>query len=269
MHASILNILNTTKTRIQALGPQTYREGLVDIGFEKRDFFSAVVDAKAEGRVPVIAEVKPASPGRTFREIPPATAAELAWEMEEAGAVAISVLTEPGVFRGSLENLNAVRKKVCLPVLRKDFIIDRLQLEEAESDLVLLIAGILGEKLGVFVELALEKGFEPLVEVHNSKELSFSLDTGAKIIGINNRDLETLKINLGTTEELAPLIREYDLDHGTKHLIISESGMNSAEDVKRVIQAGADAVLIGSALMESDSVFNKTKEFVQSTCWRY
>ena len=266
MHDTILHILNTTKTRIRAFGPQKCPEGLLQ--FEKRDFLSAVADAKADGRVPVIAEIKPASPGKTFRDIPPATAAELAWEMEEAGAVAVSILTEPGVFRGSLENLDAVRKTVCLPVLRKDFIIDRLQLEEAESDLVLLIAGILGEELGAFVELALEKGFEPLVEVHNRKELHSVLETGARVIGINNRDFETLKINLSTTEKLAPLIREYDLDHGTTHLIISESGMNSAGDVRRVIQAGADAVLIGSALMESDSVFEKTKEFVQSFCWR-
>ncbi len=267
MHASILHILNTTKTRIQALGPQTCREGL-DMGFEKRDFISAVADAKADGKVPVIAEVKPASPGRAFRDILPGTAAELAWEMEEAGAVAVSVLTEPLVFRGSLENLDAVRNTVCLPVLRKDFIIDRKQLDEVQSDLVLLIAGILGEELGVFVELAIEKGFEPLVEVHNRKELDLALKTGARVIGINNRDLETLKIDLGTTEELAPIIRECDLDHGTRHLIISESGMNSALDVRRVIQAGADAVLIGSALMESNSVFDKTKEFVQSAGWR-
>jgi indole-3-glycerol phosphate synthase len=239
------------------------------VGFEKRDFFSVVADAKAEGLVPVIAEVKPASPGKTFRDIPPVMAAELAWEMEEAGAVAVSVLTEPGVFRGSLENLDAVRKAVCLPVLRKDFIIDRLQLDESKSDLVLLIAGILGEELGDFVELALEKGFEPLVEVHDRKELDSALETKARVIGINNRNFETLKINLGTTEELAPLIREYDLDHGTRHLIISESGMNSTGDVRRVIQAGADAVLIGSALMESASVFDKTKEFVQSLGWRY
>ncbi|MDW5551746.1 indole-3-glycerol-phosphate synthase [Methanosarcina sp.] len=267
MHASILHILNTTKTRIQALGPQTCREGL-DMGFEKRDFISAVADAKADGKVPVIAEVKPASPGRAFRDILPGTAAELAWEMEEAGAVAVSVLTEPLVFRGSLENLDAVRNTVCLPVLRKDFIIDRKQLDEVQSDLVLLIAGILGEELGVFVELAIEKGFEPLVEVHNKQELDLALKTAARIIGINNRDLETLKINLGTTEELAPIIRECDLDHGTRHLIISESGMNSVLDVRRVIQAGADAVLIGSALMESNSVFDKTKEFVQSAGWR-
>lgn len=267
MHASILHILNTTKTRIQALGPQTCREGL-DMGFEKRDFISSVADAKADGKVPVIAEVKPASPGRAFRDILPATAAELAWEMEEAGAVAVSVLTEPLVFRGSLENLDAVRNTVCLPVLRKDFIIDRKQLDEAQSDLVLLIAGILGEELEVFVELAIEKGFEPLVEVHNKQELDLALKTTARVIGINNRDLETLKVNLGTTEELAPIIRECDLDHGTRHLIISESGMNSVLDVRRVIQAGADAVLIGSALMESTSIFDKTKEFVQSAGWR-
>ncbi|HWQ44768.1 MAG TPA: indole-3-glycerol-phosphate synthase [Methanosarcina barkeri] len=266
MHDTLLHILNTTKTRIRAFEPQKCPEDLLQ--FEKRDFLSAVAGAKADGLVPVIAEIKPASPGKTFRDIPPATAAELAWEMEEAGAVAVSVLTEPGVFRGSLENLDAVRKTICLPVLRKDFIIDRLQLEEAESDLVLLIAGILGKELGFFVELAIEKGFEPLVEVHNKKELHSALETGARVIGINNRDFETLKINLSTTEKLAPLIREYDLDHGTRHLIISESGMNSTGDVRRVIQAGADAVLIGSALMESDSVFEKTKEFVQSLCWR-
>jgi len=236
--------------------------------FEKRNFLSAVADAKADGMVPVIAEIKPASPGKAFREIPPAAAAELAWEMEEAGAVAISVLTEPGVFRGSLENLDAVRKNVCLPVLRKDFIIDRVQLEEAESDLVLLIAGILEKELGDFVELAFQKGFEPIVEVHNRKELELALETAARVIGINNRNFETLNIDLGITEELAPVVREYDLDHGTRHLIISESGMNSAEDVRQVIQVGADAVLIGSALMESDSVFDKTEEFVQSFCWR-
>jgi len=267
MHDSILHILNTTKTRIQDLGPHTHPENL-QMQFENRDFLSAVEDAKAEGRVPVIAEIKPASPGKTFREIPPETAARLAWEMEEAGAVAISVLTEPMVFRGSLENLDAVRKNVCLPVLRKDFIIDRVQLEEAESDLVLLIAGILEKELGDFVELAFQKGFEPIVEVHNRKELELALETAARVLGINNRNFETLNIDLGITEELAPVVREYDLDHGTRHLIISESGMNSAEDVRRVIQAGADAVLIGSALMESDSVFEKTEGFVQSFCWR-
>ncbi len=267
MHDSILHILNTTKTRIQALVPDAHKDG-PQPQFQKRDFITAVAAARAEGRAPVIAEVKPASPGKSFREIPPSAAAELAWEMEEAGAIAISVLTEPGVFRGSLENLKEVRKTVCLPVLRKDFIIDRVQLEEEGSDLVLLIAGILGKELGAFVELAIEKGFEPLVEIHNREELELALETSTRVIGINNRNFETIKIDLATTEELVPIIREYDLDHGTGHIIVSESGMNSSSDVRRVMQAGADAVLIGSALMESDSVFDKTKEFVQSFCWR-
>ncbi|AKB21729.1 indole-3-glycerol-phosphate synthase [Methanosarcina sp. WH1] len=267
MHDSILHILNTTKTRVQDLGADVHNED-PQPQFLKRDFIAAVAAVKADGRMPVIAEVKPASPGKCFRDISPSAAAELAWEMEEAGAVAISVLTEPGIFRGSLENLNAVRRTVCLPVLRKDFIIDRLQLEEARSDLILLIAGILGQELDGFVDLALEKGFEPLVEIHNREELELALETDTKLIGINNRNFDTLKIDLATTEELLPLIREYDLDHGTSHIIISESGMNRPGDIRRVMQAGADAVLIGSALMESDSVFEKTKEFVQSVCWR-
>jgi indole-3-glycerol phosphate synthase len=267
MHASILNILSTTKTRLQVLGPHKRSEN-IGMQFEKRGFFSAVEGAKAKGLVSVIAEIKPASPGKVFRDVLPATAARLAREMEQAGAVAISVLTEPGVFRGSLENLNAVRENVFLPILRKDFIIDRRQLEEVKSDLVLLIAGILGKELITFVELTFEKGFEPLVEVHNRAELELALKTITRIIGINNRSLETLKIDLVTTEELVPLIREYDFNHGTRHLIISESGMNNAEDIRRVIQAGADAVLIGSAIMESNSVFEKTKELVQNFCWR-
>ena len=267
MHTSILNIISTTKTRLQALGSHK-RSEYIGMQFEKRDFFSAFEGAKAERLVSVIAEIKPASPGKIFRDILPATASRLAREMEQAGAVAISVLTEPGVFRGSLANLNAVRENVSLPILRKDFIIDRRQLDEVESDLVLLIAGILGKELITFVELTFEKGFEPLVEVHNRVELELALKTITRIIGINNRSLETLKIDLVTTEELAPLIREYDFNHGTRHLIISESGMNNAEDIRRVIQAGADAVLIGSAIMESDSVFAKTRELVQSFRWR-
>ncbi|MDI9396062.1 MAG: indole-3-glycerol-phosphate synthase [Euryarchaeota archaeon] len=267
MHQSVLHILNTTKIRVQALAHPVHKDGAKP-QFQKRDFIAALAAARAEGRVPVIAEVKPASPEKSFREISPVVAAELARDMEDAGALAISVLTEPGVFRGSLENLKEVRKTVCLPVLRKDFIIDRVQLEEEGSDLVLLIAGILGKELGAFVELAAEKGFEPLVEVHSREELELALKTSTRVIGINNRNFETLKIDLAATEELAPLIREYDLEHGTGHIIVSESGMNSPADVRRVMQAGADAVLIGSALMETNSVFEKTKEFVQGFCWR-
>lgn len=268
MHSKIQQILDTTKTRIRAFGPEIGLNGMPEC-MQRRDFLSAVAAARKEGRVPLVAEVKPASPGKAFREILPEDAARLAWEMEEAGAVAISVLTEPEVFRGSLENLESVRRNVCLPVLRKDFIIDRLQLEESRSDLILLIAGILGENLLDFVDLALKKGLEPLVEVHNEEELKLALETPARVIGINNRNLETLEISLETTEKLAPLIREYDRENGTKHVIVSESGIRGPEDVHRVIDAGADAVLVGSVIMENESVFEKTKELVQSLAWRW
>jgi indole-3-glycerol phosphate synthase len=267
MHSSIQHILNTTKNRIQACKPEANFGSLQEESL-KRDFISAVATAKAEGRFPVIAEIKPASPGKFFRKIGPEEAVKLALEMEKAGAVAISVLTEPEIFKGSLENLKTVRETVNLPVLRKDFIVDRRQLEEIKTDLVLLIAGILGEELGFFVELSLKKGFEPLVEVHSEAELELALKTGAKIIGINNRNLETLEIDLKTAEELIPFVRKYDQKYGTSHLIISESGIRGPEDLQRIIKAGADAVLVGSLIMENDSVFEKTKELTQSFAWR-
>lgn len=268
MHPTIQQILTTTKNRIQAFESQTGPETRAG-PFQKRNFASSVAAAKAAGRVPVIAEVKPASPGKVFREISPELAARFAKEMEAAGAVAISVLTEPEIFRGSLENLERVRESVSIPVLRKDFIIDRKQFGEIESDLVLLIAGFLIEKLPEFVELARSKGFEPLVEVHNLEELKQALSTKAELIGINNRDLETMEIKLETTEKLAPLIREHDRQNETSHIIVSESGIRTPKDIRRVLTAGADAVLIGSSIMESESVFEKTKELVQGPAWRW
>lgn len=263
MHSTIQQILTSTKSRIQARSEKPLG------AFRQRDFLSTVAAAKASGLVPVIAEVKPASPGKVFREISPETATGFAREMEEAGAVGISVLTEPEIFRGSLENLEAVRNTVSLPVLRKDFVIDSRQFSETGSDLILLIAGILDEKLGEFVEEALSKGFEPLVEVHNRAELECALKTAARVIGINNRNLETLNIDLKTTEELAPVVRAHDEKTGTNHLIVSESGIHTSEDIRRVLLAGADAVLVGSSIMESESVFEKTKELVQGLAWRW
>ncbi|MDD3041805.1 MAG: indole-3-glycerol-phosphate synthase [Methanosarcinaceae archaeon] len=268
MHSEIQQILTTTKNRIRALKPQTGLETGAR-SFRKRDFVSSVTAAKAAGLVPVIAEIKPASPGKVFREISPEMAAGFAKEMEAAGAVAISVLTEPESFRGSLENLRQARESVSLPALRKDFIIDRKQFGEIESDLILLIAGFLKEKLPEFVELAQSKGFEPLVEVHNPEELERALSTKARVLGINNRDLETMEIRLETTEKLAPLIREHDRRNKTSHIIVSESGIRTPEDLRRVLSAGADAVLVGSSIMESESVFEKTKELVQSPAWRW
>ena len=229
-----------------------------------RDVLSVIERTKKEGMVPVIAEVKPASPGKELRDITPADAADIARQMERGGAVALSVLTEPEFFHGSIENLNSVRNSVSLPVLRKDFIIDELQMGQAKSDLILLIAGVLGDELDSFVELALSKGFEPLVEVHDRSELEIALRTGATLIGINNRDLGTLEIDLGTTEELAPIVRDFDRSNGTHHIIVSESGVHTVEDVRRVMSAGADAILIGTAIIKAPDVFSKTKELVRA-----
>jgi indole-3-glycerol phosphate synthase len=265
-----ITIHEATKKRVTALDVPTSNVSNDSITSQnaeskKRDFISAVELAKQEGKIPIIAEVKPASPSATFREILPDDAAEIAKEMERGGAVAISVLTEPDFFNGSIGNLKSARKSVSIPVLRKDFIIDEKQMDEAKSDLILLIAGALGDKLELFVQLAKSKGFEPLVEVHNEDELNRALKTTARVIGINNRDLGTLEVDLQTTVRLAPIIRDFDKKNGTQHTIISESGVHDADDINRVISAGADAILIGTAIIKSSDVYTKTKEMTEGS----
>ena len=264
MHRVIEDILKATKKRVAALDISNINVTSNNAKHQKRDFISAVEFAKQEGKIPVIAEVKPASPSATFREILPDDAAKIAKEMERGGAVAISVLTEPDFFNGSIGNLKSARNSVSIPVLRKDFIIDEIQMDEAKSDLILLIAGALGNKLESFVILAQSKGFEPLVEVHNEDELNNALKTTAKVIGINNRDLGTLEVDLQTTVNLAPIIRNFDKKNGTQHIIISESGVHNKDDINRVISAGADAILIGTAIIKSSDVYTKTKEMVDA-----
>ncbi len=270
MHRVIEDILEATKKRVNALDApvSTVSNNSIishNAGSQKRNFISAIELAKQEGKIPIIAEVKPASPSATFREILPDDAAKIAKEMERGGAVAISVLTEPDFFNGSIGNLKSARNSISIPVLRKDFIIDEKQMDEVNSDLILLIAGALGDKLESFVQLAKSKGFEPLVEVHNEDELNNALKTTAKVIGINNRDLGTLEVDLQTTVRLAPIIRDFDEKTGTEHVIISESGVHNAGDINRVICAGADAILIGTAIIKSSDVYTKTKEMVDGS----
>lgn len=203
----------------------------------------------------MLSEVKPSSPTRFIRDVTPKDAAEIAFQMESAGAAAISVLTEPNFFKGSIENLEFVRRKVRIPVLRKDFIIHKHQVHEIESDLILLIAGILGNELDDFVNETLSSGREPLVEVHNRDELENALSTRTNIIGINNRNLTTMKVDIATTKNLAPLI--------SNRIIISESGISSPSDAVRMIEAGADAILVGTSIMQGN-VYEKTYELVHA-----
>ncbi|WP_330217369.1 indole-3-glycerol-phosphate synthase [Methanococcoides methylutens] len=265
MHSAIHKIINSTENRVKKL--YEFKNNSIPLDNSTpntQNIINSILSKKQKGKAPIISEVKPASPSMKIRDIDPTEAKRIATEMEKAGAVAISVLTEPEFFNGSTDNLTAVRENISLPVLRKDFIIDKVQFDEVKSDLILLIAGLLNEKLEDFILYARSKGFEPLVEVHNEEELLNALDTSARIIGINNRNLTTMQVDIATTEELIPIIKEHDRMSDTEHLIISESGVHTADDVRRMISAGADAILIGTSIVKNDDIYSKTKELVDA-----
>ena len=195
--------------------------------------------------VAVIAEVKRASPskGALAAIADPAT---LAMDYEAGGARVISVLTEPRRFGGSLEDLAAVREAVNVPLLRKDFVISSYQLWEARSrgaDLVLLIVAALEQNALVsLVERAVSIGMVPLVEVHTEQELDRALDSGARVIGINARNLATLRVDRGVFGRLAPRIPDGIIK-------VAESGVRGPHDLLAYAAAGADAVLVGESLV--------------------
>jgi indole-3-glycerol phosphate synthase len=205
---------------------------------ERRDLIASARALKSSGLIPIIAEIKPKALGRTLA---PMEVASYAAAYRQQRACAISVLTEPTNFKGALQNASLARR-AGLPVLRKDFIFDEKQLGEVQADSVLLIAA-LDIDLNRFVNAARAFGMEPLVEVHNENELEAALKTDAKIIGINNRNLNTLEVNLGTFERLAPRAKEAGV------FLVAESGVHSPEDALRMMRAGADALLVGTELM--------------------
>ena len=219
-------------------------EGRTDrVAVDPRDLRAAFDRAEADGRVPVIAEVKPTSPTTDgTREDDPVALAE---GMVAGGAAALSVLTEPEHFGGSVEVLERVRAAVDVPVLRKDFVVAESQLDAVESDVVLLIARFVGDDLPDLLSAARERGFQVLVEVHDREELDAAIDAGATTIGVNNRDLAELVVDLGTFESVAPHVPD-------EVTLIAESGIGSPGDVRRMRAAGADALLVGSAIMDGD-----------------
>jgi indole-3-glycerol phosphate synthase len=205
---------------------------------ERRDLISFAQSVKSRGFIPIIAEIKPKALGRALT---PEEVAAYAIAYSENNACAVSVLTEPTNFKGTLHNA-LIARRAGLPILRKDFIFDERQLEEVQTDLVLLIAA-LGIDLTRFVDAARAYGMEPLVEVHIEAELEQALKTDARIVGINNRNLNTLEVDLGTFERLAPRAKEAGM------FLVAESGVHSREDAQRMMKAGADALLVGTALM--------------------
>lgn len=216
------------------------------------DFKAAL---KADG-ISIISEVKKASPSRGIisEDFRPT---EQAKAYEEAGADAISCLTEEHFFKGADKYLADIRASVNLPILRKDFIFDEYQIYEAKvlgADAVLLIAAILSEEeLIKLSRLAASLGLFCLTEVHNEEELQKVVRCKCDIIGINNRDLKTFHVDLNTTKRLAKLV-PYDA------VLVSESGMKNGNDIKEVKEYGADAVLIGETLMLSGDIKNTINE---------
>jgi indole-3-glycerol phosphate synthase len=178
-----------------------------------------------------------------------ASAAEVAAIYAAAGASAISVLTDRVHFGGELADLQEARRRVMLPLLRKDFTLDALQVYEAKAagaSAVLLIVRLLDDaQLADLGALAAELGLAALVEVHDERELERAAGVGARLIGINNRDLATLRTDLGTTLRLAPLVPR-------ECVVVGESGISSAQDVALLATAGVSAVLVGEALMRAD-----------------
>lgn len=214
---------------------------------------------KMAQHVPLIGEIKRASPSSGDIRID-VNVREVALAMIRGGAIGLSVLTEPKYFKGRLEYLREVLQVVGTPVLRKDFIVDEYQLyETAEvgANAVLLITGVLEEDLSNFIELAEKLEIEPLVEISNERELDIATSAGARLIGINNRDLKTMRVDLSRTEKLAPLAPK-------GATIVSESGVRTPNDIKRVLDAGSDAVLVGTALMRSNDIEKKTRSLVMA-----
>ncbi len=219
------------------------------------DFASAL---KGDG-VRLIAEVKKASPSRGIL-CPEFDPVALARTYANNGAAAISVLTEEKYFGGHLNHLSEIRNKVEIPLLRKDFIFDPYQVYESRAcgaDALLLIAAILEpEPLAELLSLSRELGLSCLVEVHNENELEMALHSGAQIIGINNRDLKTFSVDIGTTQRLRPLVPK-------DKTVVSESGISRRQDMEYLKELGVDAALVGEALLTAGDIAAKMRELLK------
>ncbi|MHB9029445.1 MAG: indole-3-glycerol phosphate synthase TrpC [Candidatus Latescibacterota bacterium] len=224
-----------------------------------RDFAGALRQHGPDGCA-LIAEIKTASPSKgVIRD--DVTVEEVARIYEENGAACISVLTDEKYFRGGLDRLGMARSACGLPLLRKDFIIDPYQIFEARvagADAVLLIAACLDDhRLNEFMAIASLLNMDYLLEVHDAEEMGRAAALSAHIIGINNRDLATFKTELETTGRLARYA-----PRGT--IVVSESGINSADDVRKVRRMGATAVLVGEALMRERDMGAKVRELAEA-----
>ena len=254
------NILKKLVNNSQAaIDDGTYEIG-IKLEKSNKDFLQTI---KTNPHPTLITEIKFASPSlgkiRTLTD-----PVKVAKEMINGGAKALSVLTQPNLFNGSPEYFMKVRSAVDIPLLMKDIMIDKVQVDAAEkigADYMLLIQSLFDKgylkEIDEFVDYAHKKGLHVLLEVHNSNELQNALKTKADLIGINNRNLDTLEIDLKTTENILK-------EHNKNQLIISESGINTPEDIQYLKKCGADAFLIGSSIMKSNNIEGEVKKLVSA-----
>ncbi len=227
----------------------------IDNNFKRRSLIESIKSRD----VAIIAEIKKKSPSGGDMNAG-YNLFELASVYEESGAAGISILTDEKYFGGRPEDLLEVRYRSGLSILRKDFIIDEYQIYEAKAfgaDAVLLIAAILDDsQIRYFIDLAHGLGLDVLLESHTAGELARSIESGAKLLGINNRNLDTLKTDLSTSIELLKLIPD-------DRIAISESGISEGSDIKRLLDAGADGFLIGESLLKSGNPGQKMADLIR------
>lgn len=253
METILDRILHEKKREIESL--KAGQPNMKENSFPRRSFIQKL---QMEEEIAIIAEFKRASPskGNINTEADPAMQAKA---YESNGASAISVLTDQTFFKGSHEDLRKIKAAVDVPVLCKDFIIDPIQIDAAAAcgaDLILLIAAAMDQaQLNELYQYAKSLDLEVLLEIHNREELDKALITGARLIGVNNRDLKTFNVSLSVVEELGPLVKKAGA------YLISESGIHQKEDVERVRMAGANGILVGESLMKSKNVKERLESF--------
>ncbi len=254
MHKILSLILEAKKKRIEVLRKnQPAFEALVKKSQDPLSFKKAI---KRQGKLSLIAEIKQASPvsGILRQDFSPVDIAKV---YKKNKAHALSVLTEEDFFLGKINYIENIKKEINLPLLRKDFILERVQVLESRvvgADALILIMGILDEeRVKDLYFFAKDLGMDVLVEVHTEKELKKVLKIGVDIIGVNNRNLHTFQVDIKRSEQLVPFIPE-------KVIRVSESGVNTVKDVLLLKGLGVDAVLIGEAFMRAESIEEKVKE---------
>ena len=245
---------STVELEKQKMPLQELRSYLSDLN-ETKGFFESIKARHNDGLISVIAEIKRASPsqGLIRKNFNPK---DIARSYQASQATCLSVLTDTPFFQGSIEDLASVREVVDLPLLRKDFIIDEYQIYQSRfygADCILLIASVLTDiQLKEFKEIAQDLNLDVLIEVHDKPEMDRAKDLGFSLIGINNRDLKTFKVNLETTINLSK-----DL---TDKIIVSESGIKTKEDIEKIISSGTKTFLVGETFMRASDPGEELKK---------